>query len=244
MTPDKEPQPPPADPERQGREQRILDAAAALMVRWGYRKTTIDDVAREAGVGKGTIYLHWKDKQQLFQAAILHQQRLATEDVQRRIAADPAGGLFHRWVSHSIAAALDYPLLAAMLQGRSDIYNGVVGAYDPATLSQLASHFDAVMLKLQQGGLIRSDIPVPTATFLVTALKIGVINTPELLGKEHTPPLTALTEAMSDLIRRWLEPDDLPEESALGKQLADDLIDHIKDYETLQGAQHDRHDQR
>ncbi|GAC1395003.1 MAG: hypothetical protein NVSMB65_13760 [Chloroflexota bacterium] len=44
--------------ERQRREERILDAAATLLVRWGYRKTTLDDVAREAGVGKGTIYLH------------------------------------------------------------------------------------------------------------------------------------------------------------------------------------------
>jgi Bacterial regulatory proteins, tetR family len=43
--------------ERQRREERILDAAAALLVRWGFRKTTIDDVAREAGVGKGTSCL-------------------------------------------------------------------------------------------------------------------------------------------------------------------------------------------
>ncbi len=48
---------PSAVDERQRREERLLDAATTLLVRWGYRKTTIDDVAREAGVGKGTIYL-------------------------------------------------------------------------------------------------------------------------------------------------------------------------------------------
>src|SRR5262252_7385414 len=79
--------------ERQQREERILDAAATLLVRWGYRKTTIDDVAREAGVGKGTIYLHWKDKNELFRAAIWRASQQATEDMMQRIAADAEGGL-------------------------------------------------------------------------------------------------------------------------------------------------------
>ncbi|HEV2653667.1 MAG TPA: TetR family transcriptional regulator, partial [Ktedonobacteraceae bacterium] len=47
---------------REQREERILDAAAELMVRWGYNKTTIDDIVRSAGVAKGTIYLHWKTR--------------------------------------------------------------------------------------------------------------------------------------------------------------------------------------
>src|SRR5215472_14971786 len=66
--------------ERKLREERILDTAAAMLVRWGYRKTTIDDVAREAGVGKGTIYLHWKDKNELFRAAILRVNQQVSED--------------------------------------------------------------------------------------------------------------------------------------------------------------------
>jgi len=56
--------------ERKLREERLLDVATTLLVRWGYRKTTIDDVAREAGVGKGTIYLHFEDKENLFQELV------------------------------------------------------------------------------------------------------------------------------------------------------------------------------
>ena len=47
---------------RQVRAERILDAAATLVERWGYHKTTIDDIAKQAGVAKGTIYLHWKTR--------------------------------------------------------------------------------------------------------------------------------------------------------------------------------------
>src|SRR5271165_6385968 len=119
-----------APDDRTWREERILDAATTLLVRWGYRKTTIDDVAREAGVGKGTIYLHWKDKNELFRAAIWREQQRFTEDVKQRIAADPDGGLLHRTTTHGILATLSSPLMAAMFTGKSDIFNGVLGAYD------------------------------------------------------------------------------------------------------------------
>ena len=45
------------------REDLILDAADRLLARYGYKKMTIDDLAREAGIGKGTVYLHFKSKE-------------------------------------------------------------------------------------------------------------------------------------------------------------------------------------
>jgi Bacterial regulatory proteins, tetR family len=43
---------------REARAQRILDAAVALILRWGFQKITLDDVSRQARVAKGTMYLH------------------------------------------------------------------------------------------------------------------------------------------------------------------------------------------
>lgn len=40
----------------------ILDAAERLIARYGYKKMTMDDLAREAGIGKGTTYLHFPSK--------------------------------------------------------------------------------------------------------------------------------------------------------------------------------------
>jgi AcrR family transcriptional regulator len=43
----------------------ILDAAERLLIRFGYSKLTMDDLAREVGVAKGTLYLHFPSKEEV-----------------------------------------------------------------------------------------------------------------------------------------------------------------------------------
>ena len=45
--------------------EAILDATDHLLARYGYRKMTVDDIAQEAGIGKGTIYLHFASKEEV-----------------------------------------------------------------------------------------------------------------------------------------------------------------------------------
>ncbi len=49
---------------RQTREA-ILDAANRLLSRYGYKKMTIDDLAQEVGIGKGSVYLHFSSKEEI-----------------------------------------------------------------------------------------------------------------------------------------------------------------------------------
>ena len=43
----------------------VLDAADRLLARYGYKKMTVDDLAMEVGIGKGTIYLHFSSKEEI-----------------------------------------------------------------------------------------------------------------------------------------------------------------------------------
>ena len=43
----------------------ILDATDRLLARYGYKKMTMDDLAQEVGIGKGTIYLHFPSKEEV-----------------------------------------------------------------------------------------------------------------------------------------------------------------------------------
>jgi AcrR family transcriptional regulator len=56
------------DPE--ARRQAILEAALAVFTAEGFAATKLDDVAEKAGVAKGTIYLHFRDKQDLFEQMV------------------------------------------------------------------------------------------------------------------------------------------------------------------------------
>ncbi len=44
---------------------RVLDAADRLLARYGYRKMTVDDIAAEAGIGKGSVYLAFASKEEV-----------------------------------------------------------------------------------------------------------------------------------------------------------------------------------
>ncbi len=52
------------------KRQQIAQAAGKLFVTQGYEATTMDAIAREAGVSKATVYAHAKNKQELFAACV------------------------------------------------------------------------------------------------------------------------------------------------------------------------------
>ena len=52
------------------RPQELLDAALDLFVERGFAATRLDDVARAAGVSKGTLYLYFCSKEELFKAVV------------------------------------------------------------------------------------------------------------------------------------------------------------------------------
>jgi AcrR family transcriptional regulator len=58
----------------------ILNAVDTLLARFGYGKMTMEDVARQVGIGKGTIYLHFPSKEEL---VLAHIDRIAATVVRK-----------------------------------------------------------------------------------------------------------------------------------------------------------------
>lgn len=54
--------------ESTNRIEQIADAALRLFGRYGYKRTSMDDIAKEAGLAKATLYLHFKGKDDVFRA--------------------------------------------------------------------------------------------------------------------------------------------------------------------------------
>ncbi|MGA2624087.1 MAG: TetR/AcrR family transcriptional regulator [Bacteroidota bacterium] len=49
----------------------ILKAAERVFQRWGSKKTTMDDIAGEAGKGKSTLYYYFQSKEEIFDAVVI-----------------------------------------------------------------------------------------------------------------------------------------------------------------------------
>lgn len=55
---------------KDARPQELLAAAIDLFVERGFASTRLEDVARRAGVSKGTLYLYFENKEELFKAVV------------------------------------------------------------------------------------------------------------------------------------------------------------------------------
>src|SRR5436190_14570990 len=69
------------------RRSEILQAARKVFARRGYRATTVDDIAAEAKIAKGTLYLYFKSKEAIYLTALVHDARGLQEESAARVAA-------------------------------------------------------------------------------------------------------------------------------------------------------------
>jgi AcrR family transcriptional regulator len=61
-----------SDDAAEARRRGLMEAALTVFSRFGYRKTSMDEVARAAQVSRQALYLHFENKEQLFRATVKH----------------------------------------------------------------------------------------------------------------------------------------------------------------------------
>ena len=147
----------------------ILDAVDALLTRFGYKKMSMDDVAREVGIGKGTIYLHFPGKEEL---VLAHIDRIAARVVAglREIAdsSESPGKRLRRMLIHRVLFRFDSVLHYS--QNLSDLLSSV----RPALLARREAHFEneakvfeAVLREGTRSGALDCPDPATTSGVLI-----------------------------------------------------------------------------
>ena len=76
---------------KEARPGELLDAALDLFVERGFAATRLDEVAARAGVSKGTLYLYYASKEELFKAVVRQNIVPLIEAFERDVAASQAG---------------------------------------------------------------------------------------------------------------------------------------------------------
>jgi AcrR family transcriptional regulator len=168
---------------------RILDAAQGLFLRYGVKRTALDDVAREAGIAKGTLYLYFDSKDALF-AAIA--ERLCAETLKNAEEAiacsssltgrivgclDACFGSMHRLTAQS-------PHIAELTESKEALAAGIYGAFNRKMR-------DLLRKVLKDGSITQAD-----AVDMFLAAAIGTLKTGDSREKAYRARLTALTEIL------------------------------------------------
>jgi len=208
---------PPPKNDNPEREARILDAAAALVAHFGYDKTSVSDIAREAGVSKGAIYLHFDSKESLFEALLRRETLTYSAEWLRLVEADPEGGTFAGMFKNILYALQTSPLLRALYRRDRRVLGSWLRA-NPEIMHQKAAVNSELAQMMQQARAVRSDIPPDVIAHLLNMLAYALVSMDDVMSPKDMPDTETVIEGIALLLEGGLNP---PEGADLeaGKQI-------------------------
>jgi TetR/AcrR family transcriptional regulator, fatty acid metabolism regulator protein len=174
---------------------QIIDAAIRVFARTGYYSSRVSDIAREAGIASGTIYLYFKTKDEIL--VTLFREKMAEWVGQVREAIvterDPLARL-RRIVTMHFTVLEQNPELAEVVQ--VELRQGHK-FFRGASAHEVSAYFDLIGGVLEEGvatGQLRKDLPVKLATKMLFGA-MDQLATSWVLGKRGHR-LTEATDAV------------------------------------------------
>lgn len=228
---------------REQRADKILDAAEESMLRWGYNKTTIEDIARLSGVSKGTIYLHWKTREDLFLALLEREYARLVHDIEQRIAGDPDGGTLEALIKHSMLATLKSPLMkAVLLRDKELIGEWIRREYASATYNQQIAQPLALLELYRSRGVLRDDIDVRKMVYMLDAITMGFLVIDQYMPEDFRYSEEEVAEMTGETVKRTFTPalsaNEQPDEQA-EQELATNFISSLENVLTIRSQRNE-----
>jgi AcrR family transcriptional regulator len=187
--------------------ESILDATDRLLARFGYRKMTVEDIAAEAGIGKGTIYLHFNSKEEV---VLSHVDRIVDRLKQQHLTVIARS-------KHTALERIRQMLLSRVLfrfdsiQHYTQSLNDLLAALRPGLLARRARYFEEeaqIFAKVLAEGRASGEFEIENEMAAARALLEATngllpysLSTTELGEREE---VERRTSAIADLLLRGL----------------------------------------
>jgi AcrR family transcriptional regulator len=191
------------------RPTEILDAAFEEFVKTGYSATRLEDVAKRAGVTKGTIYFYFETKERVFQEMMRHKSQELLPDLER-LAAKSVGSHAQR-----LRALVTFFLgrIAEDRAGRETLrlliaegsrFPDMVDQYHDEFMQPVIDHFKRVIT----AGVTAGEFRAASATsFTEVAVSPAMLLSIWLMlfGSRRALDIKSFTEASMDLMMKGIE---------------------------------------
>jgi TetR/AcrR family fatty acid metabolism transcriptional regulator len=183
--------------------QQIIEAAVRVFARKGYYNSRVSDIAREAGIAAGTIYLYFKTKDDILVTLFRDKMAQFVSALGKAIAEEPdAVAKLRRLVFLHFQILEQNPALAEVVQ--VELRQGHK-FFRGASAHEVASYFALIESVLEEGmakGRFRRRLPVKVATKSLFGA-MDQVATSWVLGKRGYR-LVDSAEAVADIFLKGL----------------------------------------
>src|ERR1700735_5679916 len=159
--------------------QALLSAAAAAFTEHGADDVSLEEVARRAGVGIGTLYRHFPTRQALLEAVYRDQVEGLCARAEELLASDSPSGALAEWL-HALSAfsSTKRSLTAALLETL-----GKDSELLSACSAVIYGAADELLIRAKEAGAVRPDADGRDLMRLVHAVNIAAQHTPTAPGQ-------------------------------------------------------------
>jgi TetR/AcrR family fatty acid metabolism transcriptional regulator len=188
------------------KHQQIIEAAVRVFARNGYYNSRVSDIAREAGVASGTIYLYFKTKDDILVSLFREKMAAWVSSVRAEIAGEPDPvEKIRRLVALHFSVLEKDPALAEVVQ--VELRQGHK-FFRGASAHEISAYFELIGSVLEEGqaaGVFRTDVPVKIATKVLFGA-MDQMATSWVLGKRKYR-LTEAADAVATVFLRGVTVD-------------------------------------
>ncbi|MGV0744846.1 TetR/AcrR family transcriptional regulator [Mycolicibacterium sp. XJ870] len=191
---------------RRERADRILDTAKDLLLRWGYRRIRIDEVAKRSGIGKGTVYLHWRTREQMLSAVGTRETAEMVGAVVSAIRGGPQEVMPNRLMRRIFLEAMQRPVLRAIYTRDTDTMDALVADNSQGSIGANFAGWREYLTILHGHGLLGEGLRPEDVHYPLTASVFGFFAAEPMVPDELGLSLDEKADHLANMLRRAFEP--------------------------------------
>jgi TetR/AcrR family acrAB operon transcriptional repressor len=189
-------------------QDQILVAAAEVIIRLGYDKTNMSDIADEAGLSRRTIYLYFKGKEDLFEALVYREWMQYAQTWLGYVESDPRGGTLGGFFRATMRAVNSRPFIASVMRRDRRVLGNYLRKPDNLFAGLQSGSISADFIRaLQAAEAVRPDLDPAVTAYIIEILGYGQLTIGDFKPSDQIPPDEAVMEALADMMDRLLTPE-------------------------------------
>ena len=195
-------------PDSDKTQDQILAAAAEVIIRLGYDKTNVSDIAAEAGLSRRTIYLHFNGKEDLFEALVVREWMQYAQTWLGYVESDPRGGTLGGFFRATLRAVNSRPFIASVMRRDRRVLGSYLRKPENLFASLQSGSISADFIQaLQAAGAVRPDLDPAVTAHIIEMLGYGQLTIGDFKPADQSPPDEVVMEALADMMDRLLTPE-------------------------------------